>query len=145
WVELPSQSFQRPQLRFQYFLNSLPLSQFSINPLFPKVLVLQGDREIMNAQCCDNRLQFIPALSGYTHLASLDLGGDFELTIANKPSHLFGHGLFESLFYFDKLASMAKRRDLRFPAVHVFQTDIAFGKLRHDDLSQGMEFKLVIS
>src|SRR5206468_3593119 len=99
----------------------------------PKVLELQGDREIVRAHGSDDRLQLIAALAGNANFGALDLAGDFQLSFADKAGDLLGDLRFEALLDFDELPSMAERGNVRLAALDIFQADIAFGQLAHDD------------
>src|SRR5437867_6185618 len=102
----------------------------------PEILETQGDREIVGAHRGDDRLQFVPALGGDADFFALNLGGNLELTVADKAGDLLGDAGLDALLDLDDLAGVAERGEVRLAFLDVLKADVALGQLADDDFHE---------
>jgi len=98
----------------------------------------------VGADSGDDGLKFIATFGSDANFLTLNLGGDFEFAVANEAGDLFGDRGFEALFDFDDLTGVAQGRNVGFGTLDVFEANIAFGELSHDDFCEGLDFELVL-
>jgi hypothetical protein len=94
----------------------------------PEILELHGHGEIVCPHCADHRLQIIAALASDSHLAVLDLRGDFKFSIADKSRDLFGDVRCDALLDLDDLSRVAERRNVRVALLDILHADVALGE-----------------
>ncbi len=98
----------------------------------------------MGAHGGDDGLQFVAALAVHAHFVALDLRRHLELAVADEAGDLLGHRALDAVFYFDALARVAERRDVRRTLLDAFHADAALGELADDNLIQRADLELVV-